>query len=219
MQLFVGNLPFDSTSEDIKALFVDSSCIQAIRLIKRYGRFKGYSFVTFTTPEAAADAILTLNGTDVKGRPLKVQEAQPKPVKVVIKDENAVEEPSTVVKKPKAPKKVKEEEGVEKVVKVREPREKKIRGPDEPLSQTTLFVGNLPFLVEDQDLKDIFEGHPVTSARIVTVRGRSKGFGFVEFSDNKTLMAALEDFQGAQLEGRSLVLKQAYELTPRTTTE
>jgi RNA recognition motif-containing protein len=45
---------------------------------------------------------------------------------------------------------------------------KKVRSPDEPLSDTLVFVGNLPFQVSSEDLKDIFAGFGVVNARVVT---------------------------------------------------
>lgn len=64
-------------------------------------------------------------------------------------------------------------------------RERKVRAPrskDAPISETMVFIGNLPFEVTDADLTTMFEKYGIVSARVVTGRyGRSKGFGYDNF--------------------------------------
>jgi len=72
----------------------------------------------------------------------------------------------------------------------REPREK-------VLSTTTLYVTNLPFSITDDGLFDLFKDHNPKSAHIVFARnGRSRGYGFVEFNDEKAQLAALNAKNG-----------------------
>ena len=70
-----------------------------------------------------------------------------------------------------------------------------------------LYVGNLPYQLTLDDLKEFFAGAGnVTDAAIITDRdsGRSKGFGFVEFATDDDATRAQSMFNGAQLQGRTL---------------
>jgi cold-inducible RNA-binding protein len=75
-----------------------------------------------------------------------------------------------------------------------------------------LYVGNLSYEVTDSDLRDLFApyGEP-DSAKVITDRdsGRSKGFGFVEFSDNGKANAAMSALNGKDHNGRSLTVNEA----------
>lgn len=75
-----------------------------------------------------------------------------------------------------------------------------------------LFVAGLPFDVDDQELKEMFEPYgSVTSAKVIHDRetGKSRGFGFVEFSDKTQAEAAIKALDGGSLEGRQLTVKEA----------
>jgi len=75
-----------------------------------------------------------------------------------------------------------------------------------------IFVGNLPFEADDQDLRDIFsQAGSVVSARIVTDRytGRSKGFGFVDMASSSDALAAIDKFDGAEFNGRPITVSIA----------
>lgn len=81
-----------------------------------------------------------------------------------------------------------------------------------------LYVGNLPFSVTDQVLVDTFsQVGTVESAKVITDRdtGRSKGFGFVEMSSDTEALTAIEQFNGADCEGRALTVNEARPMAPR----
>jgi RNA recognition motif-containing protein len=70
-----------------------------------------------------------------------------------------------------------------------------------------LFVGSLPWSVDDAQLEEMFSAHgEVVSARVITDRdtGRSRGFGFVEFADDATAAAAMEALDGSMIDGRNI---------------
>jgi len=70
-----------------------------------------------------------------------------------------------------------------------------------------LYVGNISFRMADQDLTDLFgQKGAVVSAKIIMDRdsGRSKGFGFVEMETKEAADAAIEAFNGQEIEGRTL---------------
>ena len=73
-----------------------------------------------------------------------------------------------------------------------------------------IYVGNISWGLEDQDLEEVFAEHgTVTSAKIIKDRatGRSRGFGFVEMSDGGE--AAIEALNGTEVDGRELVVNES----------
>ena len=73
-----------------------------------------------------------------------------------------------------------------------------------------IYVGNISWGLEDQDLENVFAEHgTVTSAKIIKDRatGRSRGFGFVEMSDGGE--AAIEALNGTEVGGRELVVNES----------
>lgn len=81
-----------------------------------------------------------------------------------------------------------------------------------------LFIGNLPYTVDDTKLADVFaKAGTVVSAKVITDKysGRSRGFGFVEMSSPEETKKAIEMLNGFELEGRQLVVNEAR--PPRTT--
>ena len=75
-----------------------------------------------------------------------------------------------------------------------------------------LYVGNLPYSVQDQDLSDLFsQMGTVVSAKVITDRdsGRSKGFGFVEMEDDQAALDSVEKYNGQDFQGRALKVSEA----------
>ncbi len=83
---------------------------------------------------------------------------------------------------------------------------------------TRLYVGNLPYSVRNEELKQEFEQFgQVVQADVLMERGtnRSKGFGFVEMSSEAEAQAAIAGLHEKDLKGRSLVVNEARPLEPR----
>jgi RNA recognition motif-containing protein len=78
--LYVGNLPFNATEADVKALFERHGQVDSVKLIndRETGKPRGFGFVDMAPNEAVA-AIEALNGFQMNGRPLRVNEAQERP--------------------------------------------------------------------------------------------------------------------------------------------
>lgn len=77
---------------------------------------------------------------------------------------------------------------------------------------TKLFVGSLPWSVNDQKLKETFEKHgTVLSAKIVTDRdtNRSRGFGFVEMESSSDASDAIKALNDSEIDGRNIVVNEA----------
>jgi len=81
-----------------------------------------------------------------------------------------------------------------------------------------LYVGGLSYNTTEESLKDYFGGAGVVeTATIITDRmsGRSKGFGFVEFTSDEDAAKAIEMFNGKEFEGRNLTVNEARPMTER----
>ena len=75
-----------------------------------------------------------------------------------------------------------------------------------------IYVSNLSFNVQDEDLKEFFTPYgEVTSAKIINDRetGRSRGFGFVEMSDDAAAKKAITELDGGDVEGRAIKVMEA----------
>jgi len=79
-KLYVGNLSFDTTENDLQDMFAAHGPVTEVNLImdRMSGRSRGFGFVTMATPEGAQAAITALAGKNVGGRELTVNEARPK---------------------------------------------------------------------------------------------------------------------------------------------
>ena len=76
-KIYVGNLPFSATENDVRALFEQHGTVQSVALIndRETGRPRGFGFVEMSSADAQR-AIQSLNGKDMGGRPLRINEAQ-----------------------------------------------------------------------------------------------------------------------------------------------
>jgi RNA recognition motif-containing protein len=78
--VYVGNLPFSATESDVRSLFESHGPIASVNVImdRETGRARGFAFVEMEEVNDAANAIRALDGTDMGGRALRVNEAQDK---------------------------------------------------------------------------------------------------------------------------------------------
>lgn len=78
--LYVGNLPYQTTSSDLERLFEEHGAVKSAQVItdRETGRSKGFGFVEMTNDQEADAAISALNGKELNGRPLTVNEARPR---------------------------------------------------------------------------------------------------------------------------------------------
>ena len=80
------------------------------------------------------------------------------------------------------------------------------------LTKMNIYVGNLSWNLKDQDLSNLFASHgEVVSAKIVTDKftNRSKGFGFVEMSNDEQALAAITALNGSEVDGRGIVVNES----------
>ncbi len=81
MDIYVGNLSFDASEDDVRNAFAQFGNVESIKLItdRDTGRPRGFGFVTMPDSSEANAAIESLNGTELLGRELRAREATPRP--------------------------------------------------------------------------------------------------------------------------------------------
>ncbi|KAJ2827907.1 hypothetical protein IWW50_001645 [Coemansia erecta] len=219
-KVFVGNLPFKTTDEELKELFEKFGEVAEARAIRRGKRSLGYGFVAFVAEASVAKAVAGPK-LQLDEREINVEEARPMsqtepkaPAKRRTRRARKAKEGAEEAKEPQAPKEPKPaaEEGARK----RRTRAKKPE--DGPPSETVAYVGNLPFATTDDELSALFAGFKISSARIVTNRktNRSKGYGFVTFASNSDQNSAIAKFTAEPLvvDERPLNIKAALSESP-----
>ena len=79
-KLYVGNLPYETGEAELQDLFARAGSVESVNVMRDQatGRARGFAFVEMSTDEEAQNAITSLNGTQVGGRNLTVNEARPK---------------------------------------------------------------------------------------------------------------------------------------------
>lgn len=79
-KLYVGNLSFNTTSQDLETMFGESGTVQSTNIIedRETGRSRGFAFVEMSSDSEAKAAITALDGKEIDGRNLKVNEAKPR---------------------------------------------------------------------------------------------------------------------------------------------
>ncbi len=79
-KLYVGNLPFASTAQDLEALFGQVGTVSVVEIVfdKFTGRSRGFAFITLSAPEEAQKAVEKFHGYELEGRALAVNLARPR---------------------------------------------------------------------------------------------------------------------------------------------
>lgn len=80
-----------------------------------------------------------------------------------------------------------------------------------------LYVGNLPWSVDEEGLKKLFAGYETEEVTLIKDKysGRSKGFGFVTIADDAAAQKAMTELNGKQIEGRELKVTEAKPMEDR----
>ena len=80
-RLYVGNLPYKTTDEDLNNLFSQAGAVESVRVMRDMatGRARGFAFVDMADEAGAQKAVTQFHGQPLEGRPLVVNEARPKP--------------------------------------------------------------------------------------------------------------------------------------------
>jgi len=225
-KVFVGNLAFRTTDQNLLDLFGQVGTVKSASIITRGRRSLGYGFVELSSASEANAAVGKFNNATLLEREIKVEIAK-EPQERPPKEPRAPREPRPQLAqgqgqagaqggdaKPRRPRRRAPKKTGDGSVSSSAPAgsaapaEKKPRAPRPPrqerpkvISETTLFVANLPFSVDDAGLLAIFQGLKPKSAHVVRTRNdRSRGYGFVEFSTKPDQQAALAAKNGASVE-------------------
>ncbi|SAM02998.1 hypothetical protein [Absidia glauca] len=191
-QLFVGNLPFRMRWQDLKDLFRKAGqVLRADVALSVDHRSKGHGTVLFATVEDAQAAIDMLHNSKWHGRVLEVREDRGYVEQQPLKQHSS----SSTVSSPWKPEDNQQPHGMMK------PEPTKIIQPGRQL-----FVGNLPFQCQWQDLKDLFRraGKILRADVAQEADGRSRGFGTVLFATLEDGKKAIEMLNGFEYQGRQL---------------
>lgn len=83
MKIYIGNLPYDLTEDELRDAFTDFGDVQSARILidSQTGNSKGFGFIEMDDDEAAAEAIMALDASALKGRNIKVNKAKPRGVR------------------------------------------------------------------------------------------------------------------------------------------
>lgn len=210
-------MAFRATDNALQELFAEAGTVVSASITTRGRRALGYGFVDMSTQEEAEAAVEKLNGREFCDRTLKVELAKDpserppkakKTKKAAVKKTEATSDSSSDATESEVEGKTSEKKGSrsrqnKKKGAPRAPREKKAPRPKVE-SETTVFVANLPFSIDDEGLLALFKEAGAQKAHVVRTRNnRSRGYGFVEFADKDAQTAGIEKMNGFEVEGES----------------
>jgi len=202
-KVFVGNLSFKTREADVAKEFENAGEVTSVNIITRGPRSLGYGFVEMKTVEAAEKAVTLMNKKEIDGREINVELAKPR------SEASSAERPA---RRPRGSGRRGRGRGSRvggRVGGASNGNNNNNNASREP-SKTTLFVANLPFGIDDEELSQLFAGFKVAKAHVVRKRNsKSKGFGFVEFESEEEQQKALDAKDKSQCEGRELSVKVA----------
>jgi RNA recognition motif-containing protein len=190
---YVSNLAWRTSWQDLKDKFRECGTVVYANVTRGDdGRSKGWGIVEFETPDEAIAAVNTLNGTDLGGRRISVREdREDRDVKQFIEGEEGAA----------PPRRSSRGRGRGRGRGTRAPVE------GEP-SGFQVCVQGIPWKYTWKELKELLaECGEVERADVMAAPdGRSKGWGTVRFTSKEAANAAIEQFHGSQLEGRTLTV-------------
>jgi len=225
--MFIGKIPPTCKREDVNAFVTPAGAVKRVA-IKKYRRVEHnlYAFVELENPDNVAKACEMLNGKELGGVAVVVEVARrPFPRKRPFRKGKKAAAPAAAAAGAAAPAAGTAAPAATEEKKTRRPRRanRRPRRPavDAPISKDVAYVGNLPYIVDEEGMKDIFEGCKFIEARVVRRArdNRSKGFGFVTFANEEDRAAAIKVADGSVVEGRKIHVSPARERVERPKAE
>uniref|UniRef100_A0A7S0BFV5 RRM domain-containing protein n=1 Tax=Rhodosorus marinus TaxID=101924 RepID=A0A7S0BFV5_9RHOD len=202
--IFIWQLSQKVRERDVFDLFSKAGKVRDVRLIidRRSGRHKGAGYVEFYYKEAIPKA-MELNGQAIRGFPVAVKPSEAEKniaAEMAAKDAAAVGAASSATATATADAKELNQADLATVASMAKPT---------PGAQgfTKLYVGSVHFSVSEDDLRTIFSPYgDIASLQLHrdADTGRSKGFGFIQYSKHESAQKALEQLNGLELAGRAL---------------
>lgn len=180
--IFIGNLTYDCTPEDLKDHFSEVGEVVRADIITSRGHHRGMGTVEFTNSDDVDEAIRRYDSSYFMDRQVFVRQDNPPP-------ESARERP---------PREARER------VKARD------QYPQHQYPAYEVFVANLPYSINWQALKDMFKevGNVIRADVELDRNGYSRGFGTAIFGTSEEMQAAIERYNGYELEGRVLDVRE-----------
>jgi RNA recognition motif-containing protein len=179
---FVSNLAWRTSWQDLKDKFRECGTVVYTNVMRdESGRSKGWGIVEFETSEEAVQAMNTMNGAEIHGRPIIVREDR---------EDREIKDFGDRAGKPGRG------------------RGGKREGEPAPPG-TQVVVHGLPWSYTGAQLHEIFQGiGDIVSGDIAYGRdGRSRGYGVIQFATPEQAAEAIQQFNGTELEGRTLSVK------------
>lgn len=208
--IFIGNIPYDVDRQAVSDIFKNDFTVVRADIVTNRGRSRGMATVEFDSKQAVLDAIQKFDHFEYRGREIFVRQDYPPPEDKRQKEFKPVE-------------RLAPEQNYNDSFNLRYDQnsrysanggrafDKTNQGKQLPAPEpgTEVFVGNLPFSINWQALKDLMrECGEVLRANIrEDDYGHSRGFGTVVFKTPEQASMALEKFQGYEIEGRQLTLR------------
>ncbi|KAJ3099600.1 hypothetical protein HDU96_010671 [Phlyctochytrium bullatum] len=184
--LYVGNLPYSTGWQDLKDLFRNAGMVVRADIpTDHQGRSKGFGTVVMNSVEEARKAVVLYNGYDLNGRRIEVRE-----------DRTHFEgaRPAAVAPRSDVQPSLSTGGGISSA----------------PLAGRVLFVGNLPFTVQWQELKDHFRQFGTVQRADIAQdnSGRSRGYGQIVMSSVEEAQGAIKALNGTEFQGRSIEVRE-----------
>ncbi|EER06759.1 splice factor, putative [Perkinsus marinus ATCC 50983] len=199
--VYVGSLDFEVTESQLGDHMKSAGDVESVDiLVRRDGKSKGCALVEYKTEEAAEKAIDTLNDTEVGKRKIFVREDRG-PIEEMDQDAATTRQGKGKGGKGKGKGKGKGFKGRDRI------RPLKVGEKD---VHRLIYVGNLPWRTAWQDLKDLFRecGDVIRVDMAEGWDGRSKGFATILFQDPEGAQKAIEKYNGYELQGRKLFVRE-----------
>jgi len=218
--VFIGKIPSTCNKAQITEFLAPAGTVKRV-VVKKPRRVDSvlYAFAEFEDAASATKAIETLNGKELGGAALVVEAARnrfPKKNRQFRRKRKPAAAPAAGAAPAAAPATT----GAAPAGEKKKPRRggrrfpRRRRAPvDAPISKDVAYVGNLPYIVDEEHMKEIFEGCKFIEARVVRRArdNRSKGFGFVTFASEEDRAAAIKIADGSVVEGRKIHVSPARE--------
>lgn len=204
--IFIGNLSFDCTEDDLRDFFQSAGDIVSTEIITRRGRHKGMGTVEFTNQQAVDEAISRFNNVEFMGRELFIKQDQPPPNK-------RGDEPSMFdrIQPNDGYRNNTREDTIYSGNQNNNPQDYDYNAPRQQRSQSyEVFILNLPFAFSWQNLKDLFRecGNVLRADIQLDYNGYSRGFGNVFYGTKEEMYRAIDTFNGYDLDGRILEVRE-----------
>jgi len=239
-KVFVGNISFQTTNDQLKEFFKPAGDVKDANIITRGVRSLGYGFVSFATEAEANKAVEEFNKKELDGRQINVE---------IAKTKSPEERRSGGYRGRRGYRgrgyrgyrrrggyrgyRGRRDDGDDGRPRYRgrgrgfrgrgrgrgrfyrrgryyRSRPRKSNPPTGEVSESTIYVANLPYKLNDDELKNAFSNYNIESAKVIRYKsGRSKGFGFIKAKTQEDQQKILNEVTELEIEGRKLIIKIA----------